>query len=162
MKAYILEDNVGLATQLKILFLEDSGSVLQTGQLLQEQEHFEVLDTCDYRDLTSWIIDNPDDCDVLILDLMIPVVSLRFIPGCKDYDENKDHSPTLYYLQHYLLENYPEMKERIILFSAYFDEMRRKGLGDYCDQFITVSKHGPDSVDKLLTKVSEVAGKRSS
>jgi hypothetical protein len=140
---------------MQIAILEDSGSVLLIEDPLREAG-YETIDTYDYRDLVSWLIDEPDGYDILILDLMIPSGSLKYIRGCKDYNADIHHSPTLYFLKQYLLKNHPELQKRIILFSAYFDEMRNKGHGDFLEQFITVSKHGADSVDKLLREIDAI------
>jgi hypothetical protein len=144
---------------MKVAILEDSGSVLLAENALREAGH-ETKDTYDYRDLVSWLIDEPEGYDVLILDLMLPAASVRYIPGCKNYDESIHHSPTIYFLEQYLLKKYPGLQKRIILFSAYFDIMRKKGLGGFLEQFITVSKHGADSVDSLLREIDSLVRKR--
>lgn len=135
---------------MNICYLEDSGSALIIQNVLCEIKSYNIRCTDDYRDVAEWITEDPDYFDILILDLNLPVRSLRFIPGCSDYVEETHYSPTLYFIYKYLLSKFPMLKERIILFSAYIDEYRHKGCGDQLDEFVIIDKSDPRCVENLI------------
>jgi len=107
---------------MKICVFEDNANSLM-GLSALENDGYDCWITSDFRDLTEWIVLNPPDFfTALIMDLQVPSHSLYFIPECKDYNINIDHSPTLFYIERFLLKKYPEIQEKIILCSAYFDK----------------------------------------
>jgi hypothetical protein len=138
---------------MNICYLEDSGSSLKIQDFLTDNEHT-VKTTPDFRDLAEWITFNY--YDVLILDLIIHPRSLLFIPGCDKYEEEKHHSPTLYFLDHFLLVNFPLYKERIILLTAFYSDLCSKGYKSKMDEYKIVNKHGPKSMDNLIIYIDMI------
>ena len=139
-----------------IYCLEDSGSSLLCHAYLRDVHKHKVKSTDDYRDIAEWIAENPDGFDALILDLNMPLHSLRYIPGCKDYDKEKNHSPTLYFIEKFLLVRFPYLRKKIILFSAFFDDYYIKGCKEQLEQFIKIDKNERNYLNDLIFAIDSL------
>ena len=145
---------------MRIVLFEDSGSALHSEGWLQDDGH-DVWRTMDFRDVMSWVEFNPGIAtfDVWIFDLKVDAITLKRAEDTEPYDEGKHHSPSLYFIDHYLLKKCVTIKEKIILFSAYFSQYDRSGwdLGNY----IRVDKHSQQVVDDLRVAVDLIRSGRN-
>jgi hypothetical protein len=141
---------------MNICYLEDSGSALLLQNFLQDIKGHDIHSTDDYRDLAEWIFTDPNRFDVLLLDLMLPIRSLLFVPGCERYNNEKHLSPTLYFIDKFIMARYPHLAEKIILISAYFDVYMRGDKGNRLDNYRLIDKNDPDFIEQLVFMIDAI------
>jgi CheY-like chemotaxis protein len=169
MKANIrfIEDNANASYKIQealkvtntsptICLVEDNPSNAKGVREGLLDEGCDVLSTDDFRTMADWISDTPNCIDVIIMDLMVPSESLHSLETCKDYNDEIDHSSTLYFIEHFILPLYPQYAERIIILSAYLNDLRSKGHGKQLSRFITVNKQEPDVINTLRSKINAI------
>jgi CheY-like chemotaxis protein len=142
----------------KICYLEDKKNVSKTIRKVLN-DNYDVLVTDDFRVLADWISDDPDQFDVIIMDLKVPSISMRVLETCKDYDDEHDHSSSLYFIKHFLDVKFKQCIKKIIILSAYLDELSNKGHKKQLEKFITVNKSDPDAIKILCSKINDILKK---
>lgn len=144
---------------MRIVLFEDNGSALFVEDWLRDEKH-EVWRTMDFRDIMSWAEFKPgvEAFDAWVFDLNVPADTLKRAEENEPYDESKHHSPSLYFINNYLLKKYSNLEKKIILFSAYFSQYDRQGwdLGGY----LRVDKNS-QQVAEEFTVVLETVKERS-
>jgi hypothetical protein len=141
---------------MNIAYLENNGSALYKIAYLEEYAGHKVWHSDDFRDMLSWLVFDPraEAFGAFLFDLKVSSETLAKIRTKEPYNEEKHYSPSLFFINHYLLINYPNLKNRIILCSAYFDAFTRRG----CDlsNYICIDKNEPDIVQQLLNTLSKL------
>ena len=135
---------------MRIVLFEDSGSSLYAEDWLRENE-YDVWRTMDFRDVMSWVEVSPgiDAFDAWFFDLSVSAKTMKRAEKVELYDESKHHSPSLYFINQYLLKRDSEIKKKIILFSAYFATYDRNNWD--LSGFMRVDKTSQQVIDDLYT-----------
>ncbi|MCL2311939.1 MAG: hypothetical protein FWC41_05560 [Firmicutes bacterium] len=110
----------------KILLVEDDGATLSIVEALDEIYGYDLYKTTNnWSYVSSWLERKPGirNFHALVFDLKVSAYKLK-IYSEKSYNEENDLSPSLYFVEHFIVPNYPEMKERVILTSGFSDEMQ--------------------------------------
>jgi len=103
---------------MKILYFEDNGSAMQKIINLRDYGH-DVWCTESFSDAMSWILkESKNQFDALIFDLIATDETLpqKFLDA--RYDETEHVFPSLYFIRHFILKEFPALRDRIILCTA--------------------------------------------
>lgn len=151
-------------TKKRLLLVEDDGAALGAAEALKEVYDYDVFWTPnDWSYVSSWLSEDPgaENFYALIFDLRVPAYRLDVYDDIP-YNENDDISPVLYFIEHFIRPNprYSMLLDKIILFSAFFDEIRNKykiKMGNSLeDDFkLLINKNEGGSLSKLLEKLNE-------
>lgn len=147
----------------KLLLVEDDGAALGAAEALKEVDGYEVLwTTNNWLYVDTWLSKTPSAFHALIFDLKVPAYKLKKY-GDKPYNEKNDISPTLYFIEHFIKSNdrYSGLLERIILVSAYIDEVnaeyiKKTGRSLSDDFTMLVDKRIGGSMKKLEELLKEL------
>ena len=142
----------------RCLICEDTGSSLIAAEIAREYEDWDVKCSTNWLDIRSWIDIEPGayTFDAFIFDLEVPTYGLQKINGMP-YGASSDATPSLYYLNNYFTIKYPDLKERIIICSAYFDKYSEQNKSFLYEQYILISKYDDNYPNCLIDKMNELA-----
>jgi hypothetical protein len=141
----------------KATFFEDDGRSLKIVDTLREYEDWDIYPTCDWRDIMCWLSDEPGAkaFAALVFDLMVPTYKLPVLNGRK-YDKDKDGSPSLYFINEYILKKFPDMKQKVIICSGFLKDFAKRNI-DLSD-FTTVDKYDDDYEEILIEEMNKLRG----
>jgi len=141
---------------MSIVYMEESKESLRKIQSLKNMG-YKVRHSDSFLDALSWLEDTPgaENISAFIFDLRMEASldSLRFINPDEPYDEAKHYSPSMYFINYYMLKHYPHLKNRIILYSAYFEKINK-----HIDlsSFRQVNKRSTSLVEDLIQNLDEL------
>jgi len=147
--------------EINVCCLEDSSSVMPVFDHLTTVEGYKLNITDDYRDLADWISEDRDFYDIYILDLKVPSYSLQSMPHFKNYDKGEHFSPTLYFMDNYLINEILGFENKVIIISAYFnDYVGNKNFTAKLHRYRKVDKNDPEFMIKLKSHMNSIIKSR--
>jgi len=140
-----------------ILVFEDDGAALAFANALAKSSKASelLLTSYSWTDVEYWLNESPGASTfaALVFDLKLPYEKLRQYNNI-EYNEDIFGSPAHYFIENYIRPNHSELLDRIIIFSAYIDDVRPKWPN--IDDYIVINKLDGGSVAKLLNKVGRL------
>jgi CheY-like chemotaxis protein len=152
----LFEDSVSFADRIADILHVQEDDVENDDEYDNYENDIDLTVTKDFRDLAEWITEDPNRFDVIIMDLKVPSKVMRMLPSCKDYNDEFDHSSSLYFINHFLDEKLKKSENKIIFISAYLNELRAQGHATQIDKYVNIHKEHPDFVNVLRTKIKEL------
>jgi len=143
---------------MNIAFVEDHEEALRKKELLEDYGHT-VWHSFDFEDVLSWMVFEPgaESFGAFIFDLRVEdgvPDKVSIVNPDEPYDEDTHHSPSLYFIEKFLLEKYPHLQNRIILCSAYFPRFTEKGCN--LDGYHLIDKFSHTIVGDLITIIMKL------
>ncbi|MCL2604308.1 MAG: hypothetical protein FWD90_07500 [Defluviitaleaceae bacterium] len=137
-----------------LLFLEDDGGALSVMNLLEEFYGYNIYHTAyDWKSVEYWLFDNPgiDSFVAILFDMRLPIYNLPNygVP----YNESVHYSPSLYFIENFIMRYFPSEIEKILLVSAYFDNMPFEKI----KRFNIFEKSDGEVINKLISKINELS-----
>ncbi len=141
---------------MKILFLENRGSVSHYMEMLLEAEDHTVLSAFDVSDaIGQWEENEGIEC--LIVDLNVPP---RGLSDEQQRDSKFGLLAGWIWLRDYVLKEKPEMHEQIIIYTDYLDNLKAFSNEDELKSIYLVRKRpGSSPAEKVLAHVKAIARK---
>lgn len=141
---------------MRILFIEDRGSVSVPVTETLELDGYEVISAYDINDAQSaWENREVEPIDCLIIDLNMPA------DGLTDDQKKQTFGGLLtgwIWLRDYIFKDYPDMRKRTVILSDYLSIFREKVLENQYLGVVTIPKSAPYSpVEMLLKEVKKIA-----
>jgi len=141
-----------------VLLVEDDGAALGFVDALEVIHGYDIFLTANWAYVSSWLDDKPGHKDfyALIFNLRVPAYKLAEYAG-RPYDEKIDVSPSLYFIEYFIRPRYPLLLKKIIIVSAYVDEVNVKyriNTGRcLASEFKLVNKFGGDTASVEILKL---------
>lgn len=135
---------------MKILLIEDRGSVSFYLKALIEQDGDEVIEAYSILDAQSCLEKNKIDC--IILDLNLDAF------GLTELEERQTENGTItgwIWLNNYVLNKNPEMQERTIIYSDYVNVLRSAVDVNLLSDFVIYQKR-ESSAEKLIDQINKI------
>jgi hypothetical protein len=127
---------------MKILFFEDHAQSKRMAALLKDEYEHEVYLTDRYTDLMDWLEYEPgaEAFEALFIDLNVPRISMP-----KKWRSIKPEVPSGWvFINEYLIKEYPFLKPRIILYSAYLEL-----IGSEANEYHILNKFDSNIIKKM-------------
>lgn len=139
---------------MKILFLENRGSVSHYMEMLLEKEGHTVLSALDVSDAIGHWQEN-EDIECLIVDLNVPP---RGLNEAQQKDSKSGLLAGWIWLRDYVLKEKPEMYEQIIIYTDYLDELKAFTSEDELKGIYLVRKRpGSSPAEEVLAHVKVIS-----
>jgi len=137
---------------------EDNGSSLIATEIGKNYENWDVYCSYNWLDIRSWVELDPGakTFDAFVFDLFVPTYGLPILNG-QAYDVDRDGSPSLYYINNFFVEQFSELKNRIIICSAFFEHFMEKKKEHLYADYIKISKYDENYPNNLIDKINELA-----
>lgn len=139
-----------------VLFVEDDAGVM-AGILPDLYHHgFEPFHTSfNWRLVENLLKDEPgiDSFSALVFDLRMPIPPNKLSVFGEQFDNDRDFSPSLYFIERFINKNYPHMLDRVILYSAFFCECPPDKIKHFSFKY---DKNKKDADEQLIRKIIQL------
>lgn len=138
---------------MKILILEDRGSVALMMKAVLEQRLHEVLSTASIIDAQSYWESEPIDC--LIVDFCISSDGLK---PAENWEARSNLLTGWVWLKHRVYSTNPSMKQRTIIYTEYLDSLEEYVPENEWVGIELIRKRGPTSpFEQVINAVERIA-----